>query len=60
MIGVIAIFKRTYKTLSHDEQKGPIIQNEKVNYIARIKEFKASWEHIKCIVMSNDALIKSV
>eukprot|EP00253_Pinus_taeda_P004477 PITA_04477 len=53
MFDVVAVVGPGYKAPTFAELRGPLLQNEKTECIARLAEFKASWEYIGCTVMSD-------
>ena len=53
MFDAVVVIGSGYKAPSFAELRGPLFQNEKANCTVRLEKFRASWEHIGCIVMSD-------
>eukprot|EP00253_Pinus_taeda_P033801 PITA_33801 len=53
MFDVVAVVGLGYKAPTFAELRGPLLQDEKTDCTARLAEFRASWEHTGCIVMSD-------
>jgi len=53
IVDVIAVIGPRYKVPSYDDFRGFILQNEKIDYTKRLEEFRASWAHTGCTVMSD-------
>jgi len=53
MFDVVVVVGPGYKAPTFVELRGPLLQNEMVDCTARLEEFRASWEHTGCTVMSN-------
>eukprot|EP00253_Pinus_taeda_P001621 PITA_01621 len=53
MFDVVVVVGPGYKAPTFAELRGPLLQDEKTNCTARLAEFRASWEHTGCTVMSD-------
>lgn len=53
MFDVVALVGLGYKAPTFAELRGPLLQDEKNDCTARLAEFRASWEHTGCTVMSD-------
>eukprot|EP00253_Pinus_taeda_P019670 PITA_19670 len=53
MFDVVVVVGPGYKAPTFAKLKGPLLQDEKTNCTSRLEEFRASWEHNGCTVMSN-------
>eukprot|EP00253_Pinus_taeda_P006483 PITA_06483 len=56
MFDVVVVVGPRYKAPTFAELRGPLLQNEKVDCTARLEEFRASWEHTGCTIMSNGCI----
>jgi hypothetical protein len=52
MFDAVVVVGPRYKAPTYEELRGPILQNEKLDYASRLEELKASWEITRCTVMS--------
>eukprot|EP00253_Pinus_taeda_P002491 PITA_02491 len=53
MFDAVAVIGSGYKAPTFAELRGPLLQDEKTECTARLAEFRASWEHTGCTVMSD-------
>eukprot|EP00253_Pinus_taeda_P027464 PITA_27464 len=53
MFDVVAVIGPGYKAPTFAELRGPLLQDENTHCTARLAEFRASWEHTGCTVMSD-------
>eukprot|EP00253_Pinus_taeda_P001827 PITA_01827 len=53
MFDAVAVVGPRYKDPTFAELRGPLLQDENTDCTARLAEFKASWEHTGCTVMSD-------
>eukprot|EP00253_Pinus_taeda_P015721 PITA_15721 len=53
MFDVVAVVGLGYKAPIFAELRGPLLQDEKTDCTARLAEFRASWEHTRCTIMSD-------
>ena len=53
MFDAVVVVGPGYKAPTFAELRGPFLQDEKTECTARLVEFRASWEHARCTVMSD-------
>eukprot|EP00253_Pinus_taeda_P036730 PITA_36730 len=53
MFDAVAVVGPGYKAPTFVELRGPLVQDEKTECTARLAEFRASWQHTGCTVMSD-------
>ena len=53
MFDAVAVVGPGYKAPTFAQLRGPLLQEEKNDCTARLEEFRASWEHTGCTVMSD-------
>ena len=53
MFDAVAVVGPGYKAPTFAQLRGPLLQEEKNDCTARLEEFRASWEHTRCTVMSD-------
>ena len=53
MFEVVALVGLGYRPPTYEDLRGPILDNEKINYTRRLQELQDSWEVTGCIMMSH-------
>eukprot|EP00253_Pinus_taeda_P027256 PITA_27256 len=53
MFDVVVVIGPRYKAPTFAKLRGPLLQDEKTDCTSRLEEFRTSWEHTGCTIMSD-------